>query len=88
MYNSNVTDISELPSLENYIEQHIMFCSSPTDYVITVKQVNDGIENLAKDIPDGDTVMLTDNIVNSPQICSGSWIFTRRIVKSSNCVYT
>ena len=85
VYNSNVTDISELPSLENDIEQHIMFCSSPTDYVITVKQVN-----LAKDISDGNTVMLTDNIVhvNSPQICSGTWIFTRRIVKSSNCVYT
>ena len=47
-----------------------MFCSSPTDYVITVKQVNDGIESLAKGKSDGDTGMLTDNILNSPQICS------------------
>ena len=43
VYNSNITDISELQSLEKDIEQHIMFCSSPTDYVITVKQVNDGV---------------------------------------------
>ena len=57
-------------SLENDIEQHIMFRSSPTDYVIAVKQVNDGIESLAKGKSDGDTGMLTDNIVNSPQICS------------------
>ena len=70
VYNNNVTDISGLQSLENDIEQHIMFRSSPTDYVITVKQINDGIESLAKGKSDGDTGMLTDNIVNSPQLCS------------------
>ena len=59
-----------------------MVCSSPTDYVITVKQVNDGIESLAKGKSDGDTGMLTDNIVNS--IC----IYKMSIITSSlKCNY-